>query len=60
MSIGKALANGASRLVFGFNIEDGAFVILGLIFITTGLLAFDKTRSVVVGAAKKAGELAAE
>lgn len=45
-----------SKTLFGIDLEDGVFIVLGLLLIAAGIFAFDKTRDIVVGGARAATE----
>lgn len=46
-SAAGTVANATSRLVFGFSLEDGIFIVLGLLLIAAGIFSFKSTAPVV-------------
>ena len=60
------IRDGVSRFVFGFSLEDGIFIVVGIILIAAGLFTFKGTQNIIVstaraakGATKAAAEVAA-
>jgi hypothetical protein len=58
-SAGGSIASKLQKAIFGIDLEDGLFIVIGLLLIAAGLYGFDTVRDTVNQSARLATEAAA-